>query len=241
MSDNHDLFSEMHGRYETVRRRMQAHLYHSWNWIVTICLCATTSLSCTERAGVEPCNDPVTVFALGDSLTDGFSLGKRNAYPQFLEAIARSEGICLKTHNGGRSGDTVLEALNRLARYSDPEWNYVIVALGINDIFRGSSIPEIKRDLKLVVDKLRSINPDGEIILAGMQVPAAFNLENSEEFKLLYPQLAQELGLLSIPFLLDGVLDDPTLNLADRLHPNRAGHKRMAENAWQVIKDLDLK
>jgi len=194
--------------------------------------------SCTEKGQSSPCANPVIVFALGDSLTDGFSLGTRNAYPKFLEEIALQQGYCIQTHNGGRSGDTTTDALGRLSRYSNLKWDFAIVALGINDVFRGLEPEAIAKNLQTIVLRLRQDNPDGKIILAGMQVPAAFNLENAGEFKLLYPQVAQELGLLSIPFLLDGVLDDPELNLPDRLHPNRAGHQRMAQNAWQVIKEL---
>ena len=38
-----------------------------------------------------------------------------------------------------------------------------------------------------------------------------------------------------MPFLLQGVLGRPELNLPDRAHPNAAGYRIVAENVWTVL------
>jgi len=41
-----------------------------------------------------------------------------------------------------------------------------------------------------------------------------------------------------IPFLLEGVAGDPALNLADGIHPNVEGHRKIAASIWPVIEPV---
>jgi acyl-CoA thioesterase-1 len=41
-----------------------------------------------------------------------------------------------------------------------------------------------------------------------------------------------------VPYLLEGVAGDPSLNLADGIHPNAAGQKILAENVWHVLEPI---
>jgi acyl-CoA thioesterase-1 len=41
-----------------------------------------------------------------------------------------------------------------------------------------------------------------------------------------------------VPYLLDGVAGDPSLNLPDGIHPNVAGQKILAENVWRVLEPV---
>ena len=41
-----------------------------------------------------------------------------------------------------------------------------------------------------------------------------------------------------LPFLLEGVAGDPTLNQADGIHPNARGYERVADNVRAVLLPL---
>ena len=60
--------------------------------------------------------------------------------------------------------------------------------------------------------------------------PALFN--NSMSF-----WLATELELAWVPFLLEGVGGDPTLNLPDGIHPNAEGQELVAETVAPVLEE----
>jgi len=41
-----------------------------------------------------------------------------------------------------------------------------------------------------------------------------------------------------VPYLLEGVAGDPSLNGPDGIHPNAAGQKMLAENVWRVLEPM---
>jgi acyl-CoA thioesterase-1 len=41
-----------------------------------------------------------------------------------------------------------------------------------------------------------------------------------------------------VPYLLEGVAGNPSLNLSDGIHPNAAGQKVLAENVWRVLEPV---
>jgi acyl-CoA thioesterase-1 len=38
-----------------------------------------------------------------------------------------------------------------------------------------------------------------------------------------------------VPFLLEGVAGEETLNQSDRIHPTVEGHRILMENVWKVL------
>ena len=59
------------------------------------------------------------------------------------------------------------------------------------------------------------------------------------DFKNVYPEIAINHDLTFIPFFLEGVAGDPTLNIADGIHPNRAGYEIVVnQNIWPSIEPL---
>ena len=59
------------------------------------------------------------------------------------------------------------------------------------------------------IDKVKSKYPEAKIILAGMQVPPSMGADYVNNFKNLFPKLAEKNKVGLVPFLLAGV-DDPT-------------------------------
>jgi len=55
---------------------------------------------------------------------------------------------------------------------------------------------------------------------------------------MIFPDLAARFGVPLMPFLLTGVVGDTAYNLADGIHPNAAGARRIAENMWHYLEPL---
>jgi acyl-CoA thioesterase-1 len=58
------------------------------------------------------------------------------------------------------------------------------------------------------------------------------------EFRGVYRELAEKNNTALIPFILEGVGGIAELNQPDGIHPTAKGHKILAENVWNIIKDL---
>jgi acyl-CoA thioesterase-1 len=77
-----------------------------------------------------------------------------------------------------------------------------------------------------------------KIVIAGMLVPPNMGPDYSAKFQKIFPALAKKNKATLIPFLLKDVAGVETLNQADGIHPNAAGHKIVADNVMPVIEPL---
>ncbi len=181
----------------------------------------------------------ITILALGDSLTDGFGLSRQQAYPALLAEKMRSANYRFKVVNAGSSGDTTAGGLRRLpSLLHGRKVDVLILALGINDAFRGVPIEEMRSNLQAIIDQTRGHNPGVSIIVAGMQLPLVSSDGYVRAFGEMFAALAEKNGTALIPYLLEGVGGDPELNLPDRVHPNAAGQRILAENVWRVLEPI---
>ena len=113
-----------------------------------------------------------------------------------------------------------------------------ILALGINDAFRGTPIDQIRSNLQAIIDRTRGRHPGVSIIIAGMQLPLASSDGYVRAFGEMFAALAEKNHASLIPYLLEGVGGDPEMNLPDRIHPNAAGQRILAENVWRVLEPM---
>ena len=114
----------------------------------------------------------------------------------------------------------------------------LVLELGGNDGLRGITPKETKANLEKIIDLAREKNPDVQIVLAGMQMPQNMGEEYTREYREVFPTVAKEKNAKLIPFLLEGVGGKADLNLPDRIHPNPAGHKIIAETVWKELLPL---
>jgi acyl-CoA thioesterase-1 len=181
----------------------------------------------------------ITVLALGDSLTDGFGLSRKEAYPALIAEKMRSANYRFEVSNAGSSGDTTAGGLRRLpALLRGKKIDVLILALGINDAFRGVPIEQMRSNLQAIIDQTRARNPGVSIIVAGMQLPLASSDGYVRAFGEMFGALAEKNHAALIPYLLEGVGGDPDLNQPDRVHPNAAGQRILAENVWRVLEPI---
>jgi acyl-CoA thioesterase-1 len=164
---------------------------------------------------------PVTILALGDSLTAGYGLAPSEAFPVKLEAALRAKGIDVKVVNAGVSGDTARDGASRLDWSLTDEVNAVIVELGANDALRGLPPQQAEAAIGEVLTKLEQKKLP--VLLAGMRAPPNMGPKYQADFDNMYSRLARKHGALLYPFFLDGVAADAKLNQGDGIHPNAQG------------------
>lgn len=194
----------------------------------------------TAQAASRDPSKVITIVALGDSLTDGFGLSRKQAYPALIAEKMRSANYEFEVINAGWSGDTTAGGLRRLPEIlrTRKKIDVFILALGINDAFRGVPIDQMRSNLQAIIDKTRARHPGVSIVIAGMQLPLALNDGYVRAFGEMFAELAQKNDAALIPYLLEGVGGDPAMNLPDRVHPNAAGQRILAENVWRVLEPI---
>jgi acyl-CoA thioesterase-1 len=181
----------------------------------------------------------ITILALGDSLTAGFGLSRQEAYPALIAEKMRSVHFQFDVINAGSSGDTTAGGLRRLPPLlRGKKIDVLILALGINDAFRGVQIEQVRSNLQAIIDRTRARHPNVSIIIAGMQFPLASSDRYVRGFGEMFGALADKNRAALIPYLLEGVGGDPALNQPDRVHPNAAGQRVLAENVWRVLEPI---
>lgn len=184
---------------------------------------------------------PLVAF-LGDSLTSGWQLPAAQAYPAILGRLLREKGRPVRVLNAGVSAETAAEAARRLPGVLGQGPDVLVVALGINDGFRGLPLGDTEKALRQIVEGARAA--DARVLLVGMRIPADLHGEEyARSFGEIYPRLAAEYRVPLVPFLLEGVAGRGDLTFPDVLHPNAAGHRRLAENVRPqlelLLTDLD--
>jgi len=179
-----------------------------------------------------------TIFVFGDSLSDGFLLKRTQAYPALLIDKLRDAGLRFEVINASASGDTTDGGLRRLPPHLKRKIDIFILELGINDAFRGATVDEIRNNLQAVIDKVKARNPNARIVIAGMQLPNSSADDYVFAFGKMFSELAAKNKAAFVPYLLEGVAGDPSLNLPDGIHPNAAGHRILAENVWRVLEPI---
>ena len=164
---------------------------------------------------------PVTILALGDSLTAGLGVGPAEAFPVRLEAALKAKGHDVKVINAGVSGDTAADGAARLDWALAEPVSAVIVELGANEALRGLPGAQAEQALDRLLAALAAKKLP--VLLAGMRAPPNMGPEYQAAFDGMYQRLAAKHGVLLYPFFLDGVAADPKLNQGDGMHPSPAG------------------
>lgn len=164
---------------------------------------------------------PIRIVAFGDSLTAGFGLTARDAFPAVLERELKAAGMAVEVQNFGISGDTTAGGLSRLASVIAAKPEGVILELGANDGLRGFEPVLVEANLDAIITGLKKHNIP--VLLTGMRALMGMGKRYSDEFAQVFTRLAKKHNLPFYPFFLEGVAGNPALNLPDMLHPNPEG------------------
>lgn len=181
-------------------------------------------------------SDRPKIVALGDSLTAGYGLSPDASYPSVLQATMDAAGYDYVVVNMGVSGDTSAGALRRLDWALEGDVRVLIVALGGNDGLRGLSPEEMEANLTAIIDGAKARG--SRVLLCGMEAPPNLGPQYTAAFRQVFPRLARERDVQLLPFLLEGVAGNPSLNQSDGIHPNEAGARVVADLVWRSLEPL---
>src|SRR5437867_1211308 len=179
-----------------------------------------------------------TILILGDSLSQGFGLTPSEAYPMLLAKKLRAAGLNFQVTNASAAGGTTEGGLERLPAHLKRKIDIFIVELGINDAFRGVPVDQIQNNLQQIIDKVKARNPRVRVVVAGMQLPIYAADDYVSAFGKMFADVAAKNGATLVPYLLQNVAGDPSMNLSDGIHPNAAGQKILAETVWHVLEPI---
>jgi acyl-CoA thioesterase I len=182
-----------------------------------------------EQSSTSPADDSAyVIISFGDSLTAGYGVSLEDAYPRILEGELLRSGRAVRVINMGVSGEATTGGLERVDFVLSQKPSLVLLGLGANDMLRASS-PEIARaNLDAIIIRLKNAGVD--TILLGMRSVASNGDTYRADFDSIYPLLAQKHDIPLVPFFLEGVALDPTLNIPDGIHPNRAGYEKIVRD-----------
>jgi len=204
---------------------------------------ATPAAAKPAPAAAAPPSTPVAkaatrarIAVLGDSLTAGLGIAKTASYPALLQERLDAAGLDFEVVNAGVSGDTSAGGLARLDWALDGDVRILIVALGGNDGLRGLPADELQHNLAQIIERAQARGIT--VILAGMEAPPNYGRDYIVAFHNVYPALAAKYRVALVPFLLQGVAGDETLNQRDGIHPTAAGARIVADNVWSVLKPI---
>lgn len=198
-------------------------------------LCVTLLILSVETVPAGPTK---TILVLGDSLSQGFGLTPSEAYPMLLAKKLRAAGLNFQVTNASAAGGTTEGGLERLPAHLKRKIDIFIVELGINDAFRGVPVDQIQNNLQQIIDKVKARNPNVRVVIAGMKLPNYAADGYVSAFGKMFTDLAAKNGAALVPYLLQSVAGDPSMNLPDGIHPNAAGQKILAETVWHVLESV---
>ena len=191
--------------------------------------------------------EPVTIVALGDSLTAGYGLDDpvTGLVPQ-LEGWLKARGHDVVVQNAGVSGDTTAGGLARVAWALGPDADALIVTLGGNDLLRGLDPAASKANLDGI---LKEATAKGlPVLLVAMKAPGNFGPEYKAAFDGMYADLSAQYGTLLADDFFAGLRaagadpSDPSSLAAfmqpDGIHPNPEGVRLIVEGLGPKVEEL---
>jgi acyl-CoA thioesterase-1 len=179
---------------------------------------------------------PSRIVALGDSLTSGHGIGHGLAFPAVLQQRLDQAGYPYQMVNAGVSGDTSAGAVYRLPALLGSDVKILIVAIGVNDGLLGVPVHQIEANLARIIEQAQ--RRDIAVLVCAMDALPLYGWSYTVAFHRLFGDLATKYAVPLVPFILTNVIGRGEMLQADRLHPNAAGARAMADHIWPYLQRL---
>lgn len=187
--------------------------------------------------------EPVTIAALGDSLTQGYGLPPEDGFVPQLQRWLDAAGEYVVLINAGVSGDTTAGGLSRIDWTLTPEVDALIVALGGNDLLRGIDPSVSRANLDGILEKAKARGLP--VLLVGMDAPSNYGADYEALFEAMYPELAEAHGALHHENFLGALAALGNREEAlerymqgDRIHPNTDGVQLIVDDLGPRVVEL---
>lgn len=176
------------------------------------------------------------ILSIGDSLTFGLGVPAEKTWPQLLQNKLQADGMKdAKVINAGSSGATTAFGLSSLKfhlKRTQPD--LIIYALGANDGLRAIDTETTYKNISAAIAEIQKAKI--KVIMLGMKAPPNYGEKFPKDFEKVFSRVAAEKKIPFVPFLLDGVAGDNSLNQADGIHPNEKGYVIITDRIYPMIK-----
>jgi acyl-CoA thioesterase-1 len=180
---------------------------------------------------------PKTVLVVGDSLSAEYGLVRGTGWVALLEKKLKAEKIDAAIVNASISGETTSGGLTRLpALLAQHKPEMVVIELGANDGLRGLPVASAEANLRSMVTLAQKNR--ARVLLVGMRLPPNYGRAYTDKFSGMFKQVATELKAPLVPFMLEGVAQEPYMFQPDRLHPLATAHPIILANIWPTFSAL---
>jgi acyl-CoA thioesterase-1 len=180
---------------------------------------------------------PKTILVVGDSLSAEYGLARGSGWVALLGQRLQADKIAANIVNASISGDTTAGGLSRLpALLQQHHPSVVVLELGANDGLRGLPVKSAETNLRTMIDMAEKAH--AKVLLVGMRMPPNYGRAYTERFAGMYKDLSKQEKVPLVPFMLDGVAQEPANFQADRLHPVANAHPTILNNIWPQLAPL---
>ena len=209
------------------------HILHRYLPVFLLFLCcALPSTATTNSPGEHP-----AILVFGDSLSAAYRMDEELGWVALLKERIEEQALPFRIINASVSGETTDGGLARLpAALATHKPAIVILELGGNDGLRGLPVSHIRRNLEQMVSL--SVEAGAQVVLAGIQIPPNYGPRYTGPFAMQYEEIAAQMGLALVPFLIDGIPQQPGLMQDDGIHPRAEAQGMVLENVWPVLESL---
>lgn len=187
--------------------------------------------------------DPVTIAALGDSLTAGYGLQTDQGFVPVMQDWLTDQGTDVRLINAGVSGDTTAGGLARVDWTLTDDVDAMIVALGGNDYLRGLDPAVSRANLDGILTA--ASQRDVAVLLVGITAGTNYGPDYKQSFDEMYMELAEIhdvplfpswfAGLQAVTDMADGAAG---FMQPDGIHPNAEGVRLIVAAMGPAVQDL---
>jgi len=180
---------------------------------------------------------PKTVLVVGDSLSAEYGLARGTGWVALLDQKLKAQKIDASIVNASISGDTTSGGKARLpALLTQYKPDVVVIELGANDGLRGLPVAAAEANLRSMVALAQQNH--ARVMLVGMRMPPNYGRAYTDKFFGMYQEVSSESKAPLVPFMLEGVAQEPANFQADRLHPVASVHPTILANIWPTFSAL---
>ena len=174
------------------------------------------------------------LLVFGDSLSAAYGIEEADGWVNLLAEKLTTENPDYTVANASVSGETSTGGLARLpAALAEFQPAIVILELGGNDGLRGLPLRMLKDNLMAMVEMC--LVAEAEVLLAGIQIPPNYGPRYTKPFYALFGEIARDKELAFVPFLIDGIPQQPDLMQEDGIHPKAEAQFMILDNVWPVL------
>ena len=178
----------------------------------------------------------VKVLVLGDSISAAYNIPVERGWVTLLQQRVDTRYPGTRIINASISGETAANAVNRLpALIKQHTPDVIVIELGGNDGLRGYAVPQLRPSLQTLIDIAKAAT--AEVVLAGIHLNPNYGPKFNELFVNMFRELGEGNRIHWIPFILEGIGDNPDKMQADAVHPTADAQAELLDNMWPEIEN----